>query len=184
MAACLRRRAADFSGKCGGVCSGSSGGANQNGRPSVGSDTAAGCACHNAAFPAREDRLSGCSAGDATFDSAEQMIAQPSVGKSATMSNRTALNVIEVQKPCPADWEAMSGGATTRFCAHCQKNVYNFSAMTRDEAQNLICESAGHLCARFTRSETGDVITLDYQPAPRRRQQWQYWMGAAFLAAT
>jgi hypothetical protein len=100
------------------------------------------------------------------------------------MSHRTALSVIEVQQPCPADWEAMSGDATARFCTHCQKNVYNFSAMTADDAQTLICQSGGSLCARFARSETGDVLTLDYQPAPRRRRRWQYWTGAAFLATT
>src|SRR6476469_3557088 len=100
------------------------------------------------------------------------------------MSYRTELNVIEVQHPCRADWEAMSGGATARFCTHCQKNVYNFSAMNSDEAQKLICESGGSLCARFARSEAGDFITLDYQSAPRRRRRWQYWTGAAFLAAT
>ena len=100
------------------------------------------------------------------------------------MSYRTELNVIEVQHPCRADWEAMSGGATPRFCTHCQKNVYNFSAMNSDVVQKLICESGGSLCARFARSEAGDVITLDYQPAPRRRRRWQYWTGEAFLAAT
>jgi len=89
------------------------------------------------------------------------------------MSSRKALNVIEVRKPCPADWDAMRGDDRARFCTHCQKNVYNLAGMSADEAQALICRSAGNLCARFARSETGDVLTLEYQPIKRRsRLRW------------
>ena len=73
MASCLGRRAADFSGKRGSVCSGSSGGANQNGRALIGCHSPAGCVSYNPAFSAGENRLSGRSARAAAVDSAKQM---------------------------------------------------------------------------------------------------------------
>src|SRR3954464_5282853 len=84
------------------------------------------------------------------------------------MSTGTSLNVIEIQQPCPANWDQMRGDDRSRYCEHCQKHVYNFSAMSSDEAQQLICHSAGDLCARFSRSESGQVLTLNYQPIPKR----------------
>ena|SRR5690348_4994624 len=97
------------------------------------------------------------------------------------MSSRKSLNVIEIQQPCPADWEAMQGDDRARFCTHCQKNVYNLSAMTADDAQALICQSAGNLCARFARSETGEVLTLDYEPIKRRSRLRRLLLGAGAL---
>jgi hypothetical protein len=81
------------------------------------------------------------------------------------MSQRRALDVIQVNKPCPADWNQMDGDDTRRFCAHCQKFVHNLSAMPTDQAERLVCENAGNLCVRFAREESsGRVVTLDYAP--------------------
>jgi hypothetical protein len=89
------------------------------------------------------------------------------------MSNRRALDVIEIRNPCPAPWEAMRGDERRRFCTHCNKFVHNLTEMPSDEAERLICESGGDLCARFARDpETNRILTLDYRPRPmpsRRR---------------
>ena len=61
------------------------------------------------------------------------------------MSNRNTLNVIEIRQSCPANWDQMRGDDRSRYCEHCQKHVYNFSAMSSGEAQQLICGSAGDL---------------------------------------
>jgi hypothetical protein len=55
----------------------------------------------------------------------------------------------------------MHGNSRVRFCDHCQKNVYNLSAMTRASAEALLAEHEGHLCARLYRREDGTVITTD-----------------------
>lgn len=79
------------------------------------------------------------------------------------MSVRPAvsLDVIDVAKPCPADWEQMRGDAQVRFCTHCSLNVYNLSAMSRARAQQLVAEREGRLCVRFYRRADGTVMTQD-----------------------
>lgn len=84
---------------------------------------------------------------------------------------------IRVATPCPASWEAMSGDDKARFCKTCQKNVFNISMMTRQEAEALILEKEGNLCVRLARREDGTIITDDCPIgaiAPRFvHQPWQ-----------
>lgn len=77
------------------------------------------------------------------------------------MPTNIPLDVIEIPRPCPADWDAMHGNGRVRFCDHCQKNVFNLSAMTREAAEALIAEHEGQLCARLYRRQDGTVITTD-----------------------
>jgi hypothetical protein len=94
------------------------------------------------------------------------------------------LDVVEIRTPCPADWEQMAGDDIRRFCQHCQKHVHNLSAMPADEAQRLVCESAGRLCVRFARDESGKVLTLDYRGTTSRRWTWKVWTLIALVGAT
>jgi hypothetical protein len=92
-----------------------------------------------------------------------------------------SLDVIQVEQPCPAPWEKMEGDERSRFCQGCGLHVFNLSAMTRSEAEQLVCEAAGRLCVRFARSEAGVIQTLEYQPTTGRRGRgWKFW--AAFGA--
>jgi hypothetical protein len=65
----------------------------------------------------------------------------------------------------------MTGDDKSRFCSHCQKYVHDLSAMHRDEAERLLCESAGSLCVRYKTAPNGQIITLDYQQRPKPK--WQ-----------
>jgi hypothetical protein len=82
------------------------------------------------------------------------------------MSRKVSLDVIEVPSPCPESWEGMKGDGPVRFCGLCEMNVYNLSAMTRDEAEALVSERDGRLCVRFYRRADGTVTSRDC--APRR----------------
>jgi len=55
----------------------------------------------------------------------------------------------------------MIGTDRVRFCGQCSLNVYNLSAMTRDEAESLIAANEGRLCIRFYRRGDGSIITQD-----------------------
>ncbi len=77
------------------------------------------------------------------------------------MRNTIPLEVIDIPRPCPADWNAMHGSAQVRFCDHCKLHVYNLSAMTREAAEQLVVEKEGQLCARLYRRADGTVITAD-----------------------
>ncbi len=68
---------------------------------------------------------------------------------------------VRVASPCKADWDEMIGTDRVRFCGQCSLNVYNLSAMTRDEAESVIAANEGRLCVRFYRRRDGSIITQD-----------------------
>src|SRR5688572_13815455 len=71
------------------------------------------------------------------------------------------LSKVRVASPCPADWDSMIGDERVRFCGQCELNVYNLSAMTKAQADNLIVRTEGRLCVRFFRRKDGSIITQD-----------------------
>jgi hypothetical protein len=79
-----------------------------------------------------------------------------------------SLNVIRVDKPCPASWEKMRGDERVRFCEECSLHVYNLSAMTRDAAEALMASGEGRLCVRYFQRADGTVITQDCGGGLRR----------------
>jgi len=73
-----------------------------------------------------------------------------------------SLDVIDIQSPCPASWDAMRGSDRVRFCGECKMHVYDLSAMTREAARQLVNEHEGRrLCVRFYRRADGTVLTQD-----------------------
>jgi hypothetical protein len=97
--------------------------------------------------------------------------------------HRIPLEVLRIEQPCPADWSAMAGDDRRRFCRGCEKHVHNLSALSRDEADRLICESAGSLCLRMERAPDGTVATIDYQGSTRTRPRrgWRFWTGVGMV---
>jgi hypothetical protein len=71
------------------------------------------------------------------------------------------LNNLKTASPCSADWGAMIGNARQRFCGECKLNVYNLSEMTQAEAENLLLNSKGRLCAKYYKRVDGTVLTKD-----------------------
>jgi hypothetical protein len=71
------------------------------------------------------------------------------------------LDNIRTASPCRADWNAMTGDERARHCNQCDKQVFNLSEMTRSEAEALIVEKDGQLCARYYRRHDGTIITSD-----------------------
>jgi len=69
------------------------------------------------------------------------------------------LDGVRVAAPCKADWDRMRGDERVRFCAECNLNVYNLSAMTRREAEALITNAEGRLCVRYYRRADGTILT-------------------------
>src|SRR5215831_17886207 len=91
---------------------------------------------------------------------------------------------IGVASPCPADWENMVGDERMRHCSECNLNVYNLSAMTERQVQELIASSRGkRLCARFYRRADGTILTQDCPWSLRALKQRASRIAAAVLAA-
>jgi hypothetical protein len=55
----------------------------------------------------------------------------------------------------------MDGDERVRYCADCALHVYNLSAMTAPEAEELVVHKEGHLCVRFYQREDGTMMTRD-----------------------
>jgi len=95
------------------------------------------------------------------------------------------LDQVQIASPCNASWSRMAGDDRVRFCAQCKLNVYNIAAMHRTEAEKLIRETEGRLCARIYRRHDGTIIT-DNCPvglrAMRRRLRWTVGVIAAGFA--
>ncbi|HKE04678.1 MAG TPA: carboxypeptidase-like regulatory domain-containing protein [Blastocatellia bacterium] len=72
-----------------------------------------------------------------------------------------SLDRLYIASPCSADWDEMSGDDKVRFCNRCNINVYNISALSRIQVEELIVKSEGRFCAKLYRRMDGTIITRD-----------------------
>ena len=77
----------------------------------------------------------------------------------------------------------MKGDDRVRFCEGCRKNVYNLSALSRDEAERLIQSHDGKLCALLHQRRDGTVLTADCPIGQRTVRERIALRFAAILAA-
>src|SRR4051812_40546956 len=68
---------------------------------------------------------------------------------------------VKLATPCKADWSQMKGDDRARFCAMCRKNVFNISALTAQQARELVRQKEGNLCVAFYQRPDGTVLTAD-----------------------
>jgi hypothetical protein len=91
---------------------------------------------------------------------------------------------IHVATPCTADWSQMTGDERVRHCAHCKKDVFNLSDMSRAQAERLIIERNGDLCARYYQRKDGTVLLADCSVGiKQKRKSRVIAAGAAALLA-
>jgi hypothetical protein len=76
-----------------------------------------------------------------------------------------------IATPCHEPWDTMKGDDKVRFCGSCEKHVYNLSAMTSVDAESLLEETGGNLCARFYRRPDGTILTADCPVVVKRRRR-------------
>jgi hypothetical protein len=94
-----------------------------------------------------------------------------------------SLDGIRIASPCPVSWDRMTGDDRVRHCDECQLSVYNIAELTRAEAEALIANSEGRVCARIYRRADGTVITRDCPVGLRAiRRRVAMTAGAVFAA--
>jgi hypothetical protein len=86
-----------------------------------------------------------------------------------------------VASQCSESWEAMSGDERTRFCGKCGKNVYNVSAMAREDAERFLVENTG-ACLRLYRRADGTLLTSDCPSGSRSKRRLTLLRHAAGIA--
>ena len=102
------------------------------------------------------------------------------------MDANRLLGQITIPTPCTMDWNVMQGDDRTRFCTNCNRDVYNLSAMTSEEAVDRIRARAqgGVLCGRLYQRPDGSVVTAEcrQEPSPTRPRQFHLRAIMAFIA--
>jgi hypothetical protein len=98
-------------------------------------------------------------------------------------TTRNPLDSIRIASPCTADWSNMQGDDKKRFCSECKLHVHDISAMSTDEALDLL-RAAGknRLCVRLHRRSDGTVLTQDCPRGLRRRLRWAWARAAALIS--
>src|SRR5436305_11455599 len=84
----------------------------------------------------------------------------PAAGGAAMRTRDKDLERLRVASPCESSWEAMRGDGRRRYCAECERHVYDFAHLTAREAAGLVEATGGALCARLTRDGAGRLVTL------------------------
>src|SRR5882724_8216225 len=88
---------------------------------------------------------------------------------------------VTVASSCPASWEEMEGNDRVRSCDQCQLQVYNLSAMSQQEAEDLLGRSVPTLRVgqREPRREPRQFAILDRRqnqmPVVRHHAIGQQW---------
>lgn len=77
------------------------------------------------------------------------------------MAKLDILDNVRVASPCPVQWGEMYGDERRRFCEQCQREVYDLSAMSDEEAREFLVEHEGSACITFFRRADGRVMTRD-----------------------
>lgn len=98
---------------------------------------------------------------DAIAKELEHTYARINTSKGASKRSLPLLQRIYVASPCNVPWESMQGDDHVRHCASCDKEVFDLSSLTRDEAEKLLIEKKGKLCAQYYRRADGTVLTAD-----------------------
>jgi hypothetical protein len=92
------------------------------------------------------------------------------------------LENVNIAAPCPASWAEMDGDTDVRFCKSCEKNVYNLSMMSREEAESVLGAAGGKdICVRLYRRDDGTVLTQDCPVGLQKRHR--FWRRAKGIAA-
>jgi hypothetical protein len=94
------------------------------------------------------------------------------------------LDSVRVASPGHASWGEMLGDDRVRFCTSCEKNVFNLSAMPRDDAERLLAERMnGELCVRFFQRADGTIMTQDCPVGVTKRRRKLAVLAAAGAGA-
>jgi hypothetical protein len=95
------------------------------------------------------------------------------------------LQQIYVASPCNVPWESMRGDEHVRHCGSCDKDVFDLSSLTREQAERLLIEKNGKLCVQYYRRADGTILTADCEVgvAKKKKARRRAAVAAGLLAA-
>ena len=106
------------------------------------------------------------------------------IGEDGVRRGLPMLDRVRVASPCNASWNEMLGDERVRFCVSCEKNVYNLSAMPREEAERLLQERVGsEMCVRFYQRADGTILTEDCPVGVKKKRRKKLALAVAGAGA-
>jgi protein TonB len=69
------------------------------------------------------------------------------------MKQKKDIENITMSFVCPQNWDNMTICGNGRFCAVCQKMVYDFTNKSQAEYDAIVQKNEGQVCGRFTRKQ-------------------------------
>lgn len=76
------------------------------------------------------------------------------------LSKLSLLRQVEIQAPCPENWDAMTGDEARRFCAGCGCHVHNLAQIPAAEAEQLLTQP-DRVCTRIVMDAKKGILTGD-----------------------
>ncbi len=76
------------------------------------------------------------------------------------LSRLSLIRQVEIETPCPENWDAMTGDEARRFCAGCGCHVHNLAKLPAAEAEQLLA-APERVCARITVDAKKGILTRD-----------------------
>lgn len=74
---------------------------------------------------------------------------------------------IKVDNPCSQDWDKMTVTEQGRHCAHCNRNVIDFTGYSDAALHQYFSKNTGHICGRFLPHQLNRDIAVTPQPHSR-----------------
>lgn len=99
------------------------------------------------------------------------------------MGAAISLEQIRIDSPREMPWDEMHGDDHRRFCAKCNLQVTNLSALSSDAAEKLVGERTHRICVAYVPTTAGTPITLDYEKR-KRRFTWKLTVMVGVLGAS
>lgn len=96
-----------------------------------------------------------------TVKALEEVYAELNAYAQKTTNKRSLpmLPNVYVASPCNVPWESMTGDERVRHCSSCDRNVYDLSSMSTEDAKKVLeCDD---VCAQFYRRSDGTILTAD-----------------------
>ncbi len=97
------------------------------------------------------------------------------------------LIIPKISQPCTEDWSQMTATEKGRYCALCDKNVLDFTAMSVQEIQQALQNAQGRLCARSHPYLMKKKIVAHHHslmPKPTYKVNPKPWMVATLLVGS